>query len=614
MKHRKNALWMMLPCALLLLAASQDPSIAAGPSAPGAAAGQVTETKEKYDARMAWWRNAKFGMFIHWDPSSIVGDKGVEISWSRKGTKPLDISGNPAGVVEDPVYDNLYKQFNPTGFNPDEWVKLAKEAGVNYMVLTCKHHDGFSMWNTKQRDYNIMNTPYGRDIVRQLADACHKAGMRFGVYYSPRDWTNPDYGQGDNRKYTDFMKAQLTELLSNYGKVDIAWFDSYGCKGDGTTFWHIPETWELIKKLQPQILINDRLSALSRINNPPCATGDFSTPEQSIGSMNTKRAWESCMTISAHNHWSWGGDADGVKPLAECIRMLVLCACGDGNLLLNVGPRPDGIIDKVQADRLREMGAWLTKYGPSIYGTRGGPYLKGQWGGSTFSGNTVYLHILKWTGNNLKLGPIEGKITASEVLTGGQATVIQNDKGLDITMDQSAHDPVDTIIKLTLENPVTKVQEGNSQRSMFEEPTYGNIISENATLTTSSADPKNDNPALHERFFRGERVGFAFHTASETNPWAIADLGVVKTVKGIQLENHPHDGRGSGIKVSISTDGKEWTPVQELPTAEEVWEFPVTRLESGAHVPGVKARYVRLEKKTAAASPMLLRRLEVYGE
>jgi alpha-L-fucosidase len=574
------------------------------------AAGKA-ETKEQYDARMAWWRDAKFGMFIHWDPCSI---KGIEISWSRRGTRPLDITGNPVGVVEDPVYDNLYKEFNPSGFNADEWVNLAKESGVRYMVLTCKHHDGFSMWDTKQRDYNIMNTPYGRDIVRQLAAACHKAGMRFGVYYSPRDWTHPDYGQGDNRKYTDFMNAQLTELLSNYGKVDIAWFDSYGAKGDGTTFWHIPETWALIKKLQPQILINDRLSALSRINNPSCAAGDFSTPEQSIGGMNTKRAWESCMTVSAHNRWSWGGDTDGVKTLAECIRMLVLCTCGDGNLLLNVGPRPDGIIDKAQADRLREMGAWLAKYGQSIYGTRGGPYIKGRWGGSTFRGNTVYLHILEWAGNNLKLGPIEGKITTSEVLTGGQATVVQGDKGLDITMDPAGHDLLDTIIKLTLDSPITKVQEDNSERSMFEEPTYGNIISADATLTTSSSAPGNDNPALHKCFFRGERLGFAFHTLNETNPWAISDLGAVKTVKGIHLENHPQDGRGAGIIVSLSTDGKEWKSVQELPKAEEVWEFPVTRLESGAQVPGVQARYVKLEKKTAAPSPMLLRRLEVYGE
>ena len=201
-----------------------------------------TNTPSGADTRMQWWRDARFGMFIHWDMSSVAG---MEISWSRKATKPLDVSGHKAGYVKDPVYDNLYKQFNPVKFNATQWVQLAKDAGMKYIVFTAKHHGGFCMWDTKLTDYSIMHAPFKRDVVRELTDACHKAGIRFGLYYSPRDWHHPNYGIGDNRKYHEYIKGQLTELLSNYGQVDVMWFDSYG-KGDSIQFWHADEIMALV--------------------------------------------------------------------------------------------------------------------------------------------------------------------------------------------------------------------------------------------------------------------------------------------------------------------------------------------------------------------------------
>src|SRR5450631_3513951 len=190
---------------------------------------QNTRTHEE---ALKWFQDARFGLFIHWDMSSVAG---TEISWSRGGTKPLDITGDPAGYVEDTAYDNLYKRFNPTKFNAEQWVRTAKNAGMKYIVFTAKHHGGFCMWNTQYTDYSIMHTAFGRDVVKELSEACHKAGLGFGIYYSPRDWHNPDYGIGDNRKYIDYMNGQLRELLTNYGKVDILWWDSYG-KGDLNSF------------------------------------------------------------------------------------------------------------------------------------------------------------------------------------------------------------------------------------------------------------------------------------------------------------------------------------------------------------------------------------------
>ncbi len=208
------------------------------------------------DARMAWWLDARFGMFVHWDMSSLAG---TEISWSRKATKPLDIFGDPAGYVPDPVYDNLYKRFNPQRFDARAWVRLAQDAGMRYIVFTAKHHGGFCMWDTKLTDYSIMHTPFKRDVVKELVDACHDAGMRIGLYYSPRDWHHPDYGIGDNRKYVDYMNGQIRELLSNYGRIDVIWWDSYG-SGDLVKFWQIGETFDLVKQLRPNIIMNNRLA------------------------------------------------------------------------------------------------------------------------------------------------------------------------------------------------------------------------------------------------------------------------------------------------------------------------------------------------------------------
>ncbi len=438
--------WLLLGLVLFGLLCRAESS---GHGAPVVA----RETPAQRESRTEWWRESRFGMFIHWDMSSLAG---TEISWSRQGSKPLDITGDPAGYVADPVYDQLYRQFNPTRFDAAAWVRLAQATGMKYLVFTAKHHGGFCMWDTRFTDYSIRHTPFQRDVLQELAAACHQAGLRFGIYYSPRDWHQPDYGRGDNQKYVAYLDGQLRELLSNYGSVDVLWFDSYG-HGDPLNFWHIPETWALIKSLQPQVLINNRLAALHANNNPPCSRGDFDTPEQRLGTYQDTRLWESCMTVVEAPHGGWSYRKDGtLQSLAACLHMLVSCATGDGNLLLDVGPDATGEIPADQSARLREIGQWLQINGESIYATRGGPFKPGRYGGTTRRASTVYVHVLQWPAQALHLPPIDARLVQARLLNGGQVAARQSAAGLDISVPLADRPAVDTVVALKFDRDVMK--------------------------------------------------------------------------------------------------------------------------------------------------------------
>ena len=260
------------------------------------------------------------------------------------------------------IYDNLYRIFNPVKFDPDQWVQLAKDAGMKYLVFTTKHHDGFCEFDSQLTDYKITSprSPYGKDIVRQIADACHRGGMEWGVYYSQPDWRHPDYRNGAaHAKYIEYLHGQVHELLTNYGKTSMWFFDGLdGVAAD----WDAPRLIRTMRQLQPDLIINDRAGI----------PADYDTPEQEIGTFQNKRPWETCATVG--QQWAYNPD-EVLRPIEECLRGLVCCAIGDGNLLFNVGPRPDGLIEESHAARLREMGEFLKKYGESIYGTRGGPFI-----------------------------------------------------------------------------------------------------------------------------------------------------------------------------------------------------------------------------------------------
>jgi alpha-L-fucosidase len=403
----------------------------------GSGAGETTNYLNASEQDVQAWREMKFGLFIHWGPVSL---KGTEIGWSRGGERR---GRKDAGTGEIPVeiYDNLYKQFNPVEFNADEWVQIAKDAGMKYLVFTSKHHDGFSMFDSKLTDYKITNSLFKRDVVKELADACHKTDLKVGFYYSPVDWYHPDYRTENHARYINFLHGQLREICSNYGKIDIVWFDGLGGSAQD---WDSENLLKMIRGLQPHVIINDRAGL----------PADHDTPEQRIGKFQNDRPWETCMTIC--RQWAWKPD-DQMKSLRECIQTLVRVVGGDGNFLFNVGPMPDGRIEPRQVERLREMGAWLKQYGQSIYATRGGPFMPGPWGASTSKGNTIYVHVLNWPDKNLRLPPIPRKIVASSVLAGGTVTVGQNDKGIEISVPKSDRNELDTIIKLELDGPASEI-------------------------------------------------------------------------------------------------------------------------------------------------------------
>ena len=398
----------------------------------------------KKEDRLGWWRESRFGMFIHWGPVSI---KGTEISWSRGGER-RGIGGK--GDIPVEVYDSLYQQFNPVKFRADEWVSIAHSAGMKYMVLTAKHCDGFCLWHSSVDEYSIANTPFKRDVCGELADAAHKAGMRVGWYYSPMDWRDPDCRTERNSVYVQRMQGHLRELMGNYGRIDLLWFDTDG----GPAPWDQAATYGLVRSLQPRLIINNRLDMGSLEDYKAQNIGsdaDYQTPEQRIGAFDNIRPWETCMTLGTQ--WSWKPQ-DTIKSFEECLRILVQCVAGDGNLLLNVGPMPSGEIEPRQVKVLRKMGAWLAKYGESVYGTRGGPFRNGEWGGSTLKRNAVYLHILKWDRNQLKLPPLKAKIIRGKALTGGNVRIEQTDKGTIIRMPVRDQNKLNTVVKLEMATPV----------------------------------------------------------------------------------------------------------------------------------------------------------------
>jgi len=388
---------------------------------------------------VARWRDMKFGMFVHWGPVTV---SGTDLSWGRKSRGRFS-----PGEIPNEIYDNLYQKFNPVKFDADAWVRIAKSAGMRYIVFTTKHHDGFCNFDTKLTDYKITSrkSPYRKDIVKQLADACHRGGLKLGLYYSQVDWRHPDCNTKNHARYLDYYHGQIKELMSNYGKIDIMWFD---CLGYGGYFsrdarqWDADRVFRTIRRLQPHIVINNRCGV----------PAEFETPEQKLGKHDFRRPWESCIKM-AGTHWSYEKNAK-VKSLKECVDLLVGCACGDGNLLLNNGPSPDGRIEPDQAKRLAEIGQWLKVSGASIYGTRGGPLPPGTWGGTTYRADTVYVHVLKWPAGRIELSPLEGKIESASLLTGGKVEVEQHEKGVRISVPRGDRVKLDTIVVLKLDRPV----------------------------------------------------------------------------------------------------------------------------------------------------------------
>jgi len=398
-------------------------------------------------ARMAWWREARFGLFIHYGPVALTGK---EISWSRANSNPKCPNNGPTPVE---VYDNLYKQFNPTNFNAAEWADAAKTAGMKYVVLTAKHCDGFLLWDSKADRYNIMHTPFQRDLCGELAQAVRQDGLHMGWYFSPMDWRDSDCRSQNNDRFVTHMQDELHELLANYGKIDVVWFDSDGHSAE----WHPETTYPLVRGLQPQIIINNRLemgSVGAWQNQGNLRTNeDFYTPEQRVGAYDDQRPWETCMTLGTQ--WSWKPN-DKIKSPADVVDILCRTVGGDGNLLLDVGPMPDGRIEPRQVAVLKQVGAWMDTNGESIYGTCGGPWKPMAQITSTRKGNVVYVHILKATGDTIELPALARHILSASVL-GGDGVKAEVVDGKYLLHLPEKRDPLATVIKLELDGSAMEI-------------------------------------------------------------------------------------------------------------------------------------------------------------
>ncbi len=392
------------------------------------------------------WQDLKFGLFIHWGPVSL---RGTEIGWSRGREVPIN------------EYDNLYKEFDPVLFDAREWVGMVRAAGMKYIIITSKHHDGFCIWDSEFTDYDMMSTPFKRDILRELSDECRRQGILFGTYHSIADWHHPHYASrygGDPRpvedsdmvQYVDYLKKQVKELIDKYD-TRILWFD--GEWEDSWTHEYGMDLYRYIRDIKYDRLINNRVDkgrqGMMGMTKSAKFAGDFATPEQEVGAFHPDIPWESCITIC--KQWAWKPN-DEMKSLKECIQTLARTAGGGGNLLLNVGPMLDGRIEQRQIDRLAEMGGWLEENGESIYGTKGGPFMPNDWMVSTNRGKYIYVHLFSWPQGELVLPGLEKtRIVSAKILAGGDLTFKQTKDQVVIKLPDQPTDQINTVIVLELD-------------------------------------------------------------------------------------------------------------------------------------------------------------------
>jgi alpha-L-fucosidase len=526
------------------------------------------------EEELKWFRDAKFGMFLHFGLSTFMN---AELSWGVcKERKAPDTGSGPYPTEE---WTAWMDEFHLPDFDADKLVQHAMDAGMRYIVVIAKHHDGFHMWDTALSEFKITNAPFGRDYLKEIADACHKAGLKFGIYYSQRDWVHPDYDpvnhEGErHRRYIQYQFDAVRELCTKYGKVDVFWFDALWWGGMfHADMWEAEKLTRMIRELQPGILINNR-------NSLP---GDFDTPEHRIGMFQNHRPWESCMTVCK----TWSYSDTPTKSPKELISMLVGTLTGDGNLLLSWGPKWSGQFAADQVDALKQVGAWVRQNEAAIFGTRGGPWHPAEWGGSVHRDKTVFLHVTSMPpSGTLELVGLDPKVVKATIHGGGHLAFDQKGDKMRISIPTELLDPLCTVVELTLDRPVTPIIPPVVEQSIFNDPAYGPVISEITNPEVITAD-------------------------GGKNPHTIIDLGAARMVRGIRIE---HTNGASEIMVALSRDGQKWEEISISGDLSDAWEIPVTRFEAGAHVPGRQARFVRIERKPHAPGALTLRMVRVFGE
>lgn len=414
--------------------------------------------------RTKWFLNDRFGMFIHWGLYAIPA-RG---EWVRSHEKL---------TIED--YQQYFEEFNPINYNPREWAKAAKNAGMKYAVMTTKHHDGFCLFDSKLTDYKATNTPAGRDLIKEYVEAFRAEGLKVGFYYSLIDWHHPDFpAYGDRQhpmrdnedwkdkkhnfsNYIEYFHGQVRELLTNYGKIDIMWFDFSYDDMTGEK-WEATKLVNMIRSIQPDIIIDNRLGGNIKSRNPEIYAGDFASPEQIIPPEGVVDEdgnlipWEACITMN--NHWGYAAADKDFKSAKQLIRALVECVSKGGNLLLNVDPNAKGEIPKESLDILAEIGEWMRKNGDSIYGCGIADFPKPEWGRYTQNGKKLYAHILDRGIGPIGLLGLKGKIKKARLLADGSEISIHEpwnakhygDAAFINFKSSKLPDDMDTVVELEL--------------------------------------------------------------------------------------------------------------------------------------------------------------------
>ena len=457
---RRISLMLMIAaiCTALITGCREETAKASAMSAP---CGKKAMSK---DERMDWWRQARFGMFIHWGLYAVPAGE-----W--KGQK---IPGIGEWIMQNahiPVseYEQLAKQFNPVKFDAEQWVQIAKNAGMKYIVITSKHHDGFCMWDTKYTDYDVVDaTPFKRDVLGELSKACRKNGIKMCFYHSIMDWHHPDAQAPFYPNYNDtsksnpnfdryveyYMKGELKELVQKYGPLGILWFD-----GEWVKDWSREMGWNMYDyclSLQPDIIVNNRVGngrqgmrGLSKTNE---FAGDYGTPEQEIPATGLPGVdWETCMTMN--DTWGYKSYDNNWKSSEDLIHKLVDISSKGGNFLLNVGPTAEGLIPAPSVERLAAIGKWMKVNSESIYGTTASPLGEVPWGRCTAKPGKLYLHVFNWPANGkLEVSGLKDKAKKAYLLADEEKGKLPieslSKEKIVITVPSKASDPVDTVIVL----------------------------------------------------------------------------------------------------------------------------------------------------------------------
>ena len=543
-------------------------------------AAKPTPARQFNIPKLQWWQDARFGMFIHWGPVTLTGK---EIGWSRSGT----------GIAK---YDSLYLRFNPKNFDANEWVRIAQNAGMKYMVFTAKHMDGFCNWNTKTTDYNIMNSPFKRDICKELADAAHAAGMPVCWYFITPDWKDTDCR---NPKTSGVFEArileQLTELLSNYGKISLLWTDYDGYAPPTTA----SKVYNLANKLQPGIIINNRLDVFHTDESHAFIgdNGDYATPENFVAGYGAI-PWETCTNLG--HQWAWKFN-DTPRDMRESTATLLRCVGGNGNLLLNIGPDSLGNFPVNFVDRLNEIGAWIKPRGNSIYKVKGGPYTPSDDYVSSYHDKTFYLHVFSFKSDTLTIPAMPAKILKGTLVNGKAVNFYQTRNNLQIIVPKSDRENVVTTITFETNKPLAKVgliiPFGNSGSLA-----YGKKVTASSSVGQFLHDPNSavdDNMNTHWKLGRKKDadflkyIGTRVHYVNSPNElselydmsgWLEVDLGKAQTVSKIKvLESVFVKSKITSFVVQYKK-GREWITIAKDEKMGD-WEKVISP---------IKARYFRL--------------------